>query len=49
MVLSHEYMFLGSLSHHNKDLEGWTLKPSARHSSWFLDKPCYSSLQLYFI
>ena len=31
------------LSHHNKDLEWWTLKPSAHHSSWVLDKPCYSS------
>ena len=41
--LSRECMFLGSLSRHNKDLERWTLKPSARHSSWVLDKPCYSS------
>ena len=49
MVLSRECMFLGSLSRHNKDLEGRTLKPSARHSSWVLDKQCYSSLQLYFI
>ena len=32
--LSHECMFLGSLSCHNKDLERRTLKPSARHSSW---------------
>ena len=31
-------MFLGSLSRHNKDLERRTLKPSARHSSWVLDK-----------
>ena len=31
------------LSHHNKDLERWTLKPSAHHSSRVLDKPCYSS------
>ena len=31
------------LSHHNKDLERRTLKPSERHSSWVLDKPCYSS------
>ena len=43
MLVSHECMFLGSLSRHNKDLERWTLKPSARHSSWVLDKPCYSS------
>jgi hypothetical protein len=41
--LSRECMFLGSLSHHNKDLEWQTLKPSARHSSRVLDKPCYSS------
>ena len=41
--LSHECMFLGSLSRHNKDLEQRTLKPSARHSSRVLDKPCYSS------
>ena len=32
--LSHECMFLGSLSRHNKDLEQWTLKPSVCHSSW---------------
>ena len=25
--MSHECMFLGSLSYHNKDLEGQTLKP----------------------
>ena len=31
------------LSCHNKDLERQTLKPSARHSSQVLDKPCYSS------
>ena len=31
------------LSHHNKDLEQWTLKPWARHSSRVLDRPCYSS------
>ena len=31
------------LSRHNKDLEQWTLKPSARHSSRVLDRPCYSS------
>ena len=43
MGLSRECMFLGSLSHHNKDLEQRTLKPSARHSSQVLDKPCYSS------
>ena len=43
MGLSRECMFLGSLSHHNKDLERRTLKPSARHSSWVLDKPCYNS------
>ena len=42
-ALSCECMFLGSLSHHNKDLERRTLKPSARHSSPVLDKPCYSS------
>ena len=41
--LSRECMFLGSLSRHNKDLEQQTLKPSARHSSRVLDKPCYSS------
>ena len=41
--LSCECMFLGSLSRHNKDLEQWTLKPSAHHSSWVLDKQCYSS------
>ena len=27
----------------NKDLERWTLKPSARHSSRVFDKPRYSS------
>ena len=43
LMLSRECMFLGSLSRHNKDLERRTLKPSARHSSWVLDKPCYSS------
>jgi len=43
MRLSRECMFLGSLSRHNKDLEQRTLKPSARHSSRVLDKPCYSS------
>ena len=43
LVLSCECMFLGSLSHHNKDLEWRTLKPLARHSSQVLDKPCYSS------
>ena len=42
-VLSRECRFLGSLSHHNKDLEQQTLKPSACHSSQVLDKPCYSS------
>ena len=42
-VLSLECMFLGSVSRHNKDLERQTLKPSARHSSWVLDRPCYSS------
>ena len=41
--LSCECMFLGSLSHHNKDLEQRTLKPSVHHSSRVLDKPCYSS------
>ena len=43
MEQSHECMFLGSLFRHNKDLERQTLKPSARHSSWVLDKPCYCS------
>ena len=43
MELSRECMFLGSLSHHNKDLERRTLKPSVRHSSQVLDKPWYSS------
>ena len=43
MYMSHECMFLGSLSHHNKDLERWTLKPLACHSSRVLDTPCYSS------
>ena len=43
LMLSRECMFLGSLSRHNKDLEQRTLKPSARHSSQVLDKPCYSS------
>ena len=42
-VCSHECMFLGSLSRHNKDLERWTLQPLACHSSWVLDKSCYSS------
>ena len=37
-------MFLSSLSRHNKDLEPQTLKLSACHSSWVLDKPCYSSI-----
>ena len=41
--MSRECMFLGSLSRHNKDLERWTLKPSARHGSRVLDKPCCSS------
>ena len=41
--VSRESMFLGSLSRDNKDLEQGTLKPSACHSSWVLDKPCYSS------
>ena len=41
--VSLECMFLGSLSRHNKDLERRTLKPLGRHSSWVLDKPCYSS------
>ena len=31
------------LSHHNKDLEWWTLKPLAGHSSRVLDRLCYSS------
>ena len=43
LLLSRKCMFLGSLSRHNKDLERWTLKPLARHSSQVLDKPCYSS------
>ena len=43
MYLSRECIFLGSLSRHNKDLERRTLKPSALHSSWVLDKLCYSS------
>ena len=43
LMLSRECMFLGSLSHHNKDLEQRTLKPLAHHSSRVLDKPCYSS------
>ena len=43
LQMSREYMFLGSLSRHNKDLEQRTLKPLARHSSQVLDKPCYSS------
>ena len=37
MGLSHECMFLSSLSRHNKDLERQTLKPSARHSSRVLE------------
>ena len=41
--MSCECVLRGSLSLHNKDLERWTLKPSARHSSRVLDKPCYSS------
>ena len=41
--LSHDCMFLGSLSRHKKDFERPTLKPSERHSSRVLDKPCYSS------
>ena len=43
MMLSRECMFLSSLSHHNKDLERQTLKPSACHSSQVLGKPCCSS------
>ena len=43
ITLSRECMFLGSLSRYNKDLERHTLKPLVRHSSWVLDKPCYSS------
>ena len=43
LEVSRECMFLSSLSCHNKDLERRTLKPLARHSSWVLDKPCYSS------
>ena len=43
LLLSRKCMFLGSLSRHNKDLEPWTLKPSAHHSSRVLDKPCCSS------
>ena len=44
--MSRKCMFLGSLSHHNKDLERRTLKPSVRHSSRVLDKPCYSSQKI---
>ena len=40
--LSRECMFLSSLSRHNKDLEQRTLKPLVHHSSWVLDKLCYS-------
>ena len=36
-------MLLGSLSHHNSDLEQQTLKPSVHHSSRVLYKPCRSS------
>ena len=36
-------MLLGSLSHHNNDLEQRTLKPSVRHSSQVLNKSCHSS------
>jgi len=43
ILMSQECMFLGSLFRHNKVLEQRTLKPSARHSSQVLDKPCYSS------
>ena len=43
LQMSCEYMFLGSLSRHNKDLEQRTLKPLVRHSSRVLDKPCCSS------
>ena len=43
LLVSRECMFLSSLSRHNKDLERQTLKPSARHSSWVLDKLWYSS------
>ena len=32
LKMSRECMFLGSLSRHNKELERWTLKRSARHS-----------------
>ena len=42
-IVSCECMFLGSLSHHNKDLEQQTLKPLACHGSQVLDKPYYSS------
>ena len=45
-IVSRECMFLGSLSHHNKDLERWTLKPSAHHSSRVLDKPCSALRQI---
>ena len=41
--MSCKCMSLSSLSRHNKDLERRTLKPSARHSSRVLDKPCCSS------
>ena len=29
---------LSVLSHHNKDLEWWTLRPSVHHGSWVLDR-----------
>ena len=41
--MSGECMLLGSLSHHNNDLEQRTLKPSVRHSSQVLNKSCHSS------
>ena len=43
MMMSRECMFLSSLSHHNKDLERRTLKPTMHHRSQVLDKPCYNS------
>ena len=42
MHLSGKCMRLGSLSHHNKNLEWWTLKPLGG-SQLLEDRPCYSS------
>ena len=51
MEMSRECMFLGSLSRHNKDLEQWTLKPSALSGlgQTVLQLLGKSVLQLYFI